>query len=174
MIDGYLYTSSDSGANWTELTAAGSHSWVSISSSSDGARLAAVVKDGSIYTSIDFGVTWAEQTDEGSRNWKFITSSSDGAKLAAIVIGGSIWTGYLMPDGSLQVSLLPQEAITAGAQWQVDGDAWQGSGAVVTGLSIGEHALTFKSITNWTSPANQTITIVEVRRHRSRELMFIY
>ena len=38
---------------------------------------------------------------------------------------------------SLQVSLAPLGAITAGAQWQVDGGLWQNSGATLTGLSEG-------------------------------------
>ena len=40
---GFIYTSSDSGATWTERTAAGSRNWSSIASSSDGTKLAAVV-----------------------------------------------------------------------------------------------------------------------------------
>ena len=66
--------------------------WNSITSSSDGSKLAAVVENGSIYTSTDSGATWIEQTSAGSRYWSSITSSSDGTKLAAAVSGGYIWT----------------------------------------------------------------------------------
>jgi len=55
--DGSLYTSSDSGATWTERTTAGSRDWSSIASSSDGSKLAAAVSGGSIYTSSDSGAT---------------------------------------------------------------------------------------------------------------------
>ena len=89
---GSVYTSSDSGATWTEQTAAGSRYWQSIASSSDGTKLAAVAYGGSIYTSSDSGATWTEQTAAGSRNWYSIASSSDGSKLAAVVYGGSVYT----------------------------------------------------------------------------------
>ena len=92
VLGGSVYTSSDSGATWTEQTAAGSRDWQSIASSSDGSKLAAVVWGGSIYTSTDSGATWTEQTDAGSRNWRSIASSADGGKLAATVADGSIYT----------------------------------------------------------------------------------
>jgi hypothetical protein len=51
---GSIYTSTDSGATWTERTSAGSRYWQSITSSADGTKLAAVVAyNGSIYTSTD-------------------------------------------------------------------------------------------------------------------------
>ena len=69
---GFIYTSSDSGATWTEQTAAGSRYWQSIASSSDGTKLAAVESEwngtnyvGSVYTSSDSGATWTEQTAAG-------------------------------------------------------------------------------------------------------------
>ena len=157
---GWIYTSTDSGANWIEREDI-ARNWTSIASSSDGATLAAVVTDGYIYISTDYGVTWTAQTGAGSRSWNAIAASSDGVKLAAVVIGGSIWTGTLDPNGALQVSLIPPEAITAGARWQVDGGEWRNSGATVTGLSVGEHAIAYKSVTDWISPGNETVTIVK-------------
>ena len=90
--NGSIYTSTDSGATWTEQTAAGSRDWSSITSSADGTKLAAATYGGSIYTSTDSGATWSEQTAAGSRNWRSITSSADGTKLVAVVSGGSIYT----------------------------------------------------------------------------------
>ena len=95
----YIYTSTDSGVTWTERTNAGggvtgaslNKYWYSITSSSDGTKLAAVDGSGYIWTSIDSGATWTARTAAGSRYWYSITSSSDGTKLAAVV-------GY--PDGS--------------------------------------------------------------------------
>jgi len=60
---------------------------------------------------------------------------------------------------SLQLTLGPAAAITAGAEWQVDGGTWQNSGAMVGNLSVGIHTLGFKTISGWTSPANQTVAI---------------
>ena len=65
---------------------------MSVSSSSDGAKLVAAVYIGYIYTSTDSGVTWTAQTDAGSRVWWSVTSSSDGTKLVAVMSPGSIYT----------------------------------------------------------------------------------
>ncbi len=81
---GSIYTSTDSGANWTQRTSSNSHKWLSITSSSDGTKLAAAAYPGYIYTSADSGVTWIEQTNSSSCNWNSITSSSDGTILAAV------------------------------------------------------------------------------------------
>jgi hypothetical protein len=89
---GYIYTSTDSGASWTERTAPGYRNWNSITSSSDGTKLAATPNGGYIYTSTDSGANWTERTVAGSRSWRCITSSSDGTKLAATTWGGNIYT----------------------------------------------------------------------------------
>jgi hypothetical protein len=62
--------------------------------------------------------------------------------------------------GSLQVVLAPDEAIAAGGQWRVDGGAWQNSGATLTDLIVGNHAVEFKSFSGWVSPDPQTVTIL--------------
>ena len=89
---GYIYTSSNSGVTWTEITSAGKRYWNDIASSSDGTKLVAIGSNrffgiGYIYTSTDSGTTWVQQTSAGSKNWRCITSSSDGIKLAACVDG---------------------------------------------------------------------------------------
>jgi archaellum component FlaG (FlaF/FlaG flagellin family) len=60
---------------------------------------------------------------------------------------------------ALQVTLGPAAAITAGAQWQVDGGTWQNSAASVGNLSVGNHTLGFNTISGWTTPSNQTAAI---------------
>jgi hypothetical protein len=65
----------------------------------------------------------------------------------------------IIQTGSLQVTLGPASAITAGAQWQVDGGTWQNSGATVDNLSASNHAVSFNSISGLTTPANQTVSI---------------
>ena len=65
---GHIYTSSNSGANWTDRSTAtgsgiaGSKDWASIAMSPDGTKLAAVVFDGRLYTSSDGGVTWIDRS----------------------------------------------------------------------------------------------------------------
>jgi len=91
-MSGYIYTSTDSGATWTQQTSSGSRQWRSITSSVDGTKLASVTVNGYIYTSNDSGTTWTERTSAGSRNWISVTSSSDGTRLAAAVSSGYIYT----------------------------------------------------------------------------------
>jgi fibronectin-binding autotransporter adhesin len=94
VYNGYIYTSTDSGATWsTNSNSSGSRDWTSIASSSDGVNLAATVSNGYIYTSTDSGATWSTNSNSsGSRDWTSIASSSDGVNLAATVNGGNIYT----------------------------------------------------------------------------------
>ena len=61
--------------------------------------------------------------------------------------------------GWLQVSLSPTGALTAGAQWKIDDGEWLYNGTIVPGLDAGSHTLSFKTVTGWFTPADQTITI---------------
>jgi hypothetical protein len=61
--------------------------------------------------------------------------------------------------GSLQVTLGPAGAVSAGAKWRVDSGTWQNSGTTVTDLPIGSHTVNYKSITGWNTPADQNATI---------------
>jgi formylglycine-generating enzyme required for sulfatase activity len=63
-------------------------------------------------------------------------------------------------SGALQVSISPPGAVSAGAQWQVDGGAWQNSGTVVSNLSVGLHTVVFSTISGWITPGNQMISIM--------------
>ena len=69
---------------------AGSRSWRSVASSSDGSKLVAVVSSGQIYTSVNSGVNWTAR--DSARNWNSVASSSDGSKLVAVIQGGQIYT----------------------------------------------------------------------------------
>ncbi len=89
---GCIYTSTDSGANWTERTSAGSRIWLSITSSADGTKLTAGDLFGYIYTSTDSGASWTERTSAGRNTGHSITSSADGTKLAAVDSFGYIYT----------------------------------------------------------------------------------
>jgi photosystem II stability/assembly factor-like uncharacterized protein len=78
-----LYTSSDSGATWTQRTAPGiSDQWMSVASSADGTKLVAAANGSGIYTSTDSGVTWTQQNIV-SGQWRSVASSADGTKLVA-------------------------------------------------------------------------------------------
>lgn len=89
---GGIYTSTNSGANWTLTSAPSSNSvwWSGIASSSDGSKLAADVLDGGIFISTNSGSTWVQTVAPGNSPWTCIASSADGTKLAAG--GSSIYT----------------------------------------------------------------------------------
>jgi hypothetical protein len=57
------------------------------------------------------------------------------------------------------VTISPAAAVTAGAQWNVDGGAWQNSAATVSGLTVGTHTVNFKAVSGWTAPTTASVTI---------------
>lgn len=67
--------------------------------------------------------------------------------------------GIINFTGSLQVNILPQSAISAGAQWNVDNGSWQNSGTTLSNITTGTHTVYFKTTNGWTAPQNQSVTI---------------
>jgi hypothetical protein len=61
--------------------------------------------------------------------------------------------------GSVSVTITPAEAVTAGAQWNMDNGTWQSSGLTVPNVSVGQHAISFKDVTGWGKPAGQSVTV---------------
>lgn len=108
---GYIYTSSNGGATWTQRTAAGMRNWQGIASSAGGMKLAAVARGAAgttltyyVYTSTDGGATWNGQIGSGLRYWSRIASSYDGSRLAAIAatdVAGLNGTLYLSSDSGV-------------------------------------------------------------------------
>jgi hypothetical protein len=69
-------------------------------------------------------------------------------------------TGVYVPQtGDVQVTLEPAGAVTAGAQWTVDGGAWQDSGATLTGVAVGSHTVNFKTVYGWDAPSAAPVTV---------------
>ncbi len=66
---------------------------------------------------------------------------------------------YTQLFGSLQVTIIPSGAVSAGAQWQVDGGPWQGSGVTLSGLPAGNHTVAFSTLTGWGTPACQSVAV---------------
>ncbi len=71
----------------------------------------------------------------------------------------SLTGAYVQQTGSLTVTIGPAAAVSAGAQWNVDGGSWQGSGTTVSGITVGAHTVAFNNIAGWNTPANQTANI---------------
>ena len=64
--------------------------------------------------------------------------------------------------GSLTVIITPADALRAGARWRIVGTTtWRNSGATITGIAVGSHAVEFKptDTVGWTTPQNMTVTI---------------
>lgn len=104
----------------------------------------------------------------GSHTVSFSTLSgwtSPSNQTINIVAGGaaSLIATYtsLAQTGSLMVSLAPPEAVTAGAQWRVDGGVWRNSGTTAVDVPVGIRVVSFSSVTNWIAPADQTVTVVD-------------
>jgi len=74
---------------------------------------------------------------------------------------------YALDQGTLAVNIYPAEAIAAGAQWRLDGGAWQNSGLNVP-LTTGTYTVEFKNLTGWVHPStinaiitNDVITTID-------------
>jgi hypothetical protein len=89
---GGIFTSTNSGANWSTNNNAPPSSWASVASSTDGTKLVAVVNGGRIFTSTNSGANWSTNNDAPPSSWASVASSADGTKLVAVVNGGRIFT----------------------------------------------------------------------------------
>jgi sugar lactone lactonase YvrE len=68
-------------------------------------------------------------------------------------------TGLYTPEtGSATVTISPQAAIDGGAEWKIEGAAYN-SGATATGLTAGSHTVIFTHVTGYDTPAPQVITV---------------
>jgi hypothetical protein len=61
--------------------------------------------------------------------------------------------------GSLTVNLFPAGAVSAGAQWRVDGGSYRNDGDTATGLTPGLHTVSFKAVSGYTTPADKSVSI---------------
>lgn len=121
---------------------------------------------------INDGTTAVRMLTPMGTNW-LATTISDGAFISPTGIAadtnGNIFfaandddvivKGWKPATGSLQVTIMPVEASSAGAAWQVDGGPWETNGETVAGLAVGTHVVTFSDVTGLVTPAPQTVTI---------------
>jgi hypothetical protein len=106
-----IYTSTDSGATWTQ-TKAPTNTWSSVASSADGSKLVAAVgypSKGVIYTSIDSGANWlSNSAPYAPDGWQSVASSADGVTLVAVegdsmlvsvsTNSGATWSSNTIPN----------------------------------------------------------------------------
>lgn len=91
-----IWTSTDSGATWTERTGVTSSKWSSVAMSDDGTKIVAVASDdnlggsnGLIWTSTNTGASWTARTGPGKQLWTGCAISGDGTKMVACSGGAS-------------------------------------------------------------------------------------
>jgi hypothetical protein len=94
---GFVYTSINSGSNWTQISppsGAPTGDYNTITSSSDGLKLAVFNNSGLTYTSTNSGSTWTQVSSTGN-SVQSSTSSSDGTKLAVCSYNTNNSGGYI-------------------------------------------------------------------------------
>lgn len=104
--------------------------------------------------------TYRVNVPEGEEELWQITGEAYCRVLGVGLVGsGEVTTDLTLP-GSLQVTIEPAGARTAGAQWAVDAGDWQDSDAVVNDLFAGEHLVSFSNVAGWDAPNDVLATIV--------------
>lgn len=90
-----LYTSANSGVDWTERQPAGAvqKDWECVASDADGSHLIAGVYGGRLYTSANYGVGWTERQPAGNNDiyWWSVSSNSDGSCLIVGIYNGRLY-----------------------------------------------------------------------------------
>jgi hypothetical protein len=136
---GYIYTSTDSGVNWTERIYSGD--WKSICCSGDGTKAIAASLTGGIYYSSDSGATWTASNATADGYWS-VACSDDGVTAYAVGFnngdlfkstnGGATWSqqfngSYLSvacsTDGAIVYLQSPTgvtKSTDAGINWGVE------------------------------------------------------
>jgi hypothetical protein len=84
---GQIYTSTNSGVNWTARDS--NRAWSCVASSADGSRLVAGVNGGFLHVSPDFGASWIPF--DTSATWTAVDSSADGSRMIAVSNGGGVY-----------------------------------------------------------------------------------
>lgn len=89
----------------------------------------------------------------------FLFAGRDSSNSVDSNLGTATITVGVASTGSLQVTISPPGAVTAGARWKVDNGAWQISGSTLSGLPVGSHTVAFNTVNGWTTPGSQTVSI---------------
>ena len=108
------------------------------------------------YTCSGEGFTWSDEAlfeDVSETTFTRVTEFGRYSYTHCDVLSGT-------DTGSLQVTITPSAAITAGAQWRrANTNPWFDSGTTETGIPIGGQTVEFKVIPNWIAPSNVTESI---------------
>ena len=154
--DGYIYTSDDSGATWTQRRPAGAtdRTWQAIASDSDGSNLIVGALGGRLYTSSDYGVNWVERQPAGdvTTRWTSVASDGDGSHLIACEIGGGGSGGRVYTSSDSGVSWVERRPIDDNDYvWRNVASDDDGSVLGATLNSSGDVYISTDSGSNWTA-----------------------
>ncbi len=78
--------------------------------------------------------------------------------LAVLVCLGGGGAAHAVAFGYVQTAIEPAGAMSAGAQWRVDGGPWLNSGATAE-VTTGTHTVSFSPAPNWRTPAPQVVNV---------------
>ena len=140
------------------------------------------ISDAMVEITVPLGVTWNPSSTVTDADGKVtFTLSGLSSEVASIAVEASGVAGYLPTEktvdvvasanvdleiamqaaetGSLLMNLNPADAVSAGAQWRVDGGTWRNSGYTQSGLSVGSHTVSFSAVTGYATPGNQTVSV---------------
>ena len=95
--------------------------------------------------------------------WLLPSGSADLNGKNGVEMGDFAWLARNWQEnrqrGSVQVTIQPQGAIDAGAQWRVDGGTWRDSGYTQGDLTVGSHTIEFSAVAGWDKPVNQQVQV---------------
>ncbi len=77
-------------------------------------------------------------------------------------LGSGTYSPIYVPVGSLNITILPPEAVAAGAQWRRAGtDIWYDSGSTEGNIDTGQYTIEFKTLDGWGLPIELTVGIID-------------
>jgi photosystem II stability/assembly factor-like uncharacterized protein len=123
--EGWVYTSTDSGAHWTiRYPSPNSQYWRAAASDADGSNLIVIAWSGLAYTSSDGGADWTRRypTGQAVQRLQTVASDADGSNL---IVGASVGRVFTSSNGGVDWT----ERRPAG---NVDGD-WRGASSNADG-----------------------------------------
>jgi hypothetical protein len=104
-------------------------------------------------------ITAIADQDYRFMQWSGGVTTNANPLVLAITAATTLTAHFVPTTGTLQVTIDPQEAAVAGAQWSVDaGATWLDSGSILT-LDTGDYTVEFSAIADWDAPAAQAATV---------------
>jgi hypothetical protein len=140
----------DGDAFLVKISGSGAHLWSTYLGGSEDDRGVGIAADGAGNVYVTGSTTSTNWISDG---FDTTYNGSGDAFVAKIQDGSAV-------PGSLQVVIIPPEAVAAGAQWRrVGTSAWLDSGHVENDIPPGQCTIEFKYVAEWIKPSYQETTI---------------